>query len=406
MLRKSQVALFGLLLVLAALVPSAPALAATDRLPDLGMARLRDLKIENAADGRRLLRFAAIIVNTGAGSFELRGQRANTSSPWTVNQRIYDDQGTFRDVPTTSQLVYGGDGHNHWHVLNLERYELERLDNGSKVGTGVKSGFCFLDGEVFGSLALPIYPSSVVCKGGASGLQTKMGLSIGWGDLYGANLPDQYIDITNLTAGQYRLHATADPNNWYLETNETNNNTWVDIQLTGSGVTIDRYGVSAMPSGPNQLANRLFEEDTNADGRPDKWTSNSKFTRSNEMVQEGSYAGKHYATDDLNHTISQTINDLAPGTTYTFSGYVNIPATTDAYSFRLQMRWRNASNAVISTSTIKNYKDVHTNGAWQEVKVDLVAPPGTVNGVIQMLVTSLNGTIYVDNFVFGPKQAP
>jgi hypothetical protein len=48
--------------------------AAADRLPDLGMARLRDLSIDTATlPGRRLLRFSTVIVNVGAGPFETVG---------------------------------------------------------------------------------------------------------------------------------------------------------------------------------------------------------------------------------------------------------------------------------------------------------------------------------------------
>ena len=37
-----------------------------------------------------------------------------------------------------------------------------------------------------------------------------MGLSVGWGDTYPLTLPDQYIDITAVTPGRYRLNVTAD----------------------------------------------------------------------------------------------------------------------------------------------------------------------------------------------------
>ena len=62
-----------------------------------------------------------------------------------------------------------------------------------------------------------------------------MGLSVGWSDQYSWRLPDQYIDITGLTAGRYRLIVVADAGNWFVEGNEANNTTWVDLQLTGKG---------------------------------------------------------------------------------------------------------------------------------------------------------------------------
>jgi len=127
------------------------------------MARLRDLSIDNTADGRRLLRFTTIIVNVGPGLFELHGSRASTLDPdMDVTQRIYNDTGGYRDVVTTAAMYYAGDGHNHWHVRDLETYELKRLDNGVRVGTGAKHGFCFND-NTQSNLTLPGAPPAPVC---------------------------------------------------------------------------------------------------------------------------------------------------------------------------------------------------------------------------------------------------
>jgi hypothetical protein len=64
------VALLSLMVVQAT---SRPAHAASDRLPDLGMARFKAVQTQRTNDGRRLLRFSSIIVNVGAGRFEVRG---------------------------------------------------------------------------------------------------------------------------------------------------------------------------------------------------------------------------------------------------------------------------------------------------------------------------------------------
>jgi hypothetical protein len=60
-----------------------------------------------------------------------------------ATQRVFDDAGGFRDIPTMTTMVFGGDGHNHWHLRDLERSDVIRLDNGTKAGTGAKRGFCF-----------------------------------------------------------------------------------------------------------------------------------------------------------------------------------------------------------------------------------------------------------------------
>lgn len=227
------VALAAPLALFLALSPPADAQSApTDRRPDLRMDKLTDLRISNQG-GRRLLRFTAVIVNVGVGPFEASGRRADTSTPamTTTNQRIYDDAGGYRDVGTPgAEMYFGGDGHNHWHVRNLESYELDRKDNGAKVGTGAKSGFCFWDNTQFNSNP-SAYPTKYPGCGRSSDFSVTMGLSRGWGDKYPSTLPDQYIDITGLTAGNYRLWATADGSNWYMESAEANNSTYCDIQI-------------------------------------------------------------------------------------------------------------------------------------------------------------------------------
>jgi hypothetical protein len=241
----------GLLLAVAGLLifaGAASSAAAADRLPDLGMARLADLRVDKTSDGRQLLRYSTVIVNNGAGPFELLGQRASTAdSQMSVQQRIYDAAGGSRLVPTSATMYFAGDGHTHWHVRDLETEELIRLDNGVKVGTSAKHGFCFFDNTQH-ALSLPGAPQSPVYTGcgTASSLAVTMGLSIGWGDTYYWSLPDQYIDITGLGSGRYRLQVTADAANWFVESNDSNNTTWVDLQLKGnSRPRVIGYGPAA-----------------------------------------------------------------------------------------------------------------------------------------------------------------
>jgi hypothetical protein len=212
--------------------------AAVDRLPDLGMARLRDLSIDTTTrPGRRLLRFTTIIVNIGAGPFETIGRRPNTTTPqMAVAQRIY----------TPAAMFWAGDGHDHWHVRDVEAYQLTRLDNGRRVGTGAKHGFCYFDNTPY-RLSLAGAPSASVYGGcGQAGdLRVTTGISVGWGDIYPAGIAFQWIDITGLKSGRYRLRATADPANWFAETNNANNSTWADLRLTGSGIRGVAYGPAA-----------------------------------------------------------------------------------------------------------------------------------------------------------------
>ena len=143
-------------------------------------------------------------------------------------------------------MFWAGDGHNHWHVNDFVSTELERTDNGVKVGRGAKQGFCLTDSNAF-NVSLPGAPNSKVykgcVKGGQTSLAVKMGISVGWGDRYGYTLPFQWIDITDLTPGRYKLTGTVDAQNYYLESDETNNTTWTILQLNGDNtVTVIQQG--------------------------------------------------------------------------------------------------------------------------------------------------------------------
>jgi lysyl oxidase len=193
------------------------------------------------------LRFSSIVVNVGAGPFEVHGQRPDTNTPtMTATQRIFDDAGGYRDVPTDATMFWSGDGHNHWHVQDLEEFDLQRLDNGTKVGTFAKHGFCFFDNYNFGSDDPAYYTrKSGSCGRSPDNTQVIMGLSVGWGDRYNRLLPGQYIDITGLTPGRYRLIGTADASDWFQESDNANNVSWIDIQLKSNKVSIVARGPSA-----------------------------------------------------------------------------------------------------------------------------------------------------------------
>ena len=242
----------ALLLLMVVQAASRPAHAATDRLPDLGMAKFKDLRIQRANDGRRLLRFSSILVNVGAGRFEARGRRPGTGThTMRVRQRIYNGAGGYRTVRTGAVMYFAGgrhgdDGHFHWHIRNLEKFKLTRLDNGRKVGTIAKHGFCFFDNYRYGSTRPPFYTAARgACGDSSSDLRVRMGLSRGWGDIYKWNLPGQYINITGLSPGRYRLRGVADPSGWFKERDNSNNFTWVDLQIGRNGVRVLDHGPSA-----------------------------------------------------------------------------------------------------------------------------------------------------------------
>lgn len=204
------------------------------RLPDLSIAPLSELTPALRDDGRRFLRFGVTIVNVGEGDFRLRAGRSHVlADDWRVVQLVPEAGGGYTEHPTPATLVYGGDGHGHWHVREVEAHRVETPD-GTVVGEVVKGGFCFFDTTSFAPSLPGAAPAKVYRSEGCGGqLDTRstMGLSIGWGDEYPWHLLDQQIDVTDLPDGRYRVRAIADPFGWFDELDETNNEAWTDIEL-------------------------------------------------------------------------------------------------------------------------------------------------------------------------------
>ena len=242
--------------------------------PDLAMAQIINIQVKNCTStrgdcdfaGQRQLRFGTRIVNVGAGAFEAYGSnRDSTGVLRTVQQCIYDATGTpctpLTLTPTkvgndgsTAQMYYSGDGHSHWHLMNLQNYSL----SSSPVSTGAKEGFCFNDNvkwfkmDANGNPITPGVPSSSVyteCASNQPGATSvTAGLSRGWGDKYGATTFDQYIDITGLADGTYRLTVTGDQQDWFYESNESNNTNWATLNIQNGQVTVTGYcGKSCNP---------------------------------------------------------------------------------------------------------------------------------------------------------------
>jgi hypothetical protein len=145
------------------------------------------------------------------------------------------------------------------------------------------------------------------------------------------------------------------------------------------------------------IKNNGFEIDTNHDLKPDFWSTQSYFTVSNEKKLSGSYSGRHYATNDATYTITQSVQNIVAGKQYLFNGYVFIPATSDKFTFTLQLRWRTSADTDIRTDTVQTF--TLSTPDWTQVFLRSVyAPTGASKVQVLMRVSSLKGKIFVDDF--------
>lgn len=90
-----------------------------------------------------------------------------------------------------------GDCHNHWHYEGYAAYMLADLED-NLIPIGFKNGFCVLDLE---------------CSDGGTAQYGcgNMGISAHCGDIYGSGLSCQWIDVTDVEDGTYKLGVLV---NW------------------------------------------------------------------------------------------------------------------------------------------------------------------------------------------------
>jgi hypothetical protein len=222
-----------------------------DKRPNLQMVRLRDLTIDHL-NGRRLLRFTTVFSNVGRGPFELKGDRSGPNDPtMEMDQVMYRWDGSTRRIGTPAVSKYAGDGHDHWHVQDVVIYELWRIGDLATTRRGAKTGFCFFDTTPV-DLSLPGARRSGYYRqewcGERNVLHNRVGVSVGWGDRYPWNFVFQWIDITGLPGGRYKVRATVDIQDFYDESVEDDNCTFAVINIpkpgAGNGVTVERTGFS------------------------------------------------------------------------------------------------------------------------------------------------------------------
>ena len=212
-------------------------------LPDLSSLPAEELGLSGRGE-RRVLRFAAVLANTGAGPLQVdpvpvvdcpAGQRL------VVQTVLLDGDGDGRydrandrdaeQLPGGCMLFHPG--HEHWHFDGSAGYALTAADDDAPIVARTKVSFCLRDSER-NPAALErdrkAYPDCARDR--------KQGISVGWADRYDATLPGQRLVLPpGLADGRYCLRLTADPRDQLTEADETNNSSAVVVRLAGRSVT-------------------------------------------------------------------------------------------------------------------------------------------------------------------------
>ena len=205
--------------------------------------------------GKLLFRFDSVVANRG-GTLQIYCQDCTSATNQKVWQIIWpggrppaDDIPDPYTIPSNTQLaqdllasgavmLYSArSGHHHYHYDFAAWYELiipgeaNRRDN--------KVGFCMYD--TYGGTGEAYFPggqNNGWCRFMEPNADfAHMGISPDHGDMYNAQLADQWIDVTDLPPGEYTLEATVNPQNTIIESDTTNNVLSVTRTIPGATAT-------------------------------------------------------------------------------------------------------------------------------------------------------------------------
>jgi hypothetical protein len=149
--------------------------------------------------------------------------------------------------------------------------------------------------------------------------------------------------------------------------------------------------------GGNLLSNGGFEQ-ADGSGRPTGWTLDARFTRDSGAVREGTYAGRHQASNEAGYSITQDVA-VTGGTTYVAGGWVYVPPTSDAFKLVIKVQWR--AGGALGTVTVTKF--TKATAGFQSWSADLTAPSGATSARVMMVLSGLSTTVYVDDFSVAVK---
>jgi hypothetical protein len=211
----------------------------------------------------RCLRFSFGLVNSGVGNFDVRwfgtgiGPNPNVPQKGPLFQCVQRVDGPPLKRPAGSFEYH--DTHFHTHYKDLifnQLYKVVDPQAGTLLpaGEGRKLGYSPADQAIADWHSFGQAPQGTSGSGGScvEGSNARVGMSVGWGDVYRWQRPGNYTNFGANSDGLYVLRLVIDPANNVLELNESNNVAYTYIKVTGNGIEVLEYGRGLSPWDPNK----------------------------------------------------------------------------------------------------------------------------------------------------------
>lgn len=198
-------------------------------IPDLREAVPQQIGLQNDHH-KSYLRISTSIANTGTGQWQMKAViPATPDLPQGAEQQLLDSNGNLAFSAVVSQFEYHP-AHKHFHIAAVSEYQLFTAggpsdtdpSNNEAVGIGSeKVTFCLIDWIKISDNSPNTERAYSACDG------EFQGVSPGWMDQYHQDLEGQELNVTDLASGYYFLVLTANPEHHFIESDFSNNQSWV-----------------------------------------------------------------------------------------------------------------------------------------------------------------------------------
>ncbi|MGI8680929.1 MAG: CSLREA domain-containing protein [Mycobacteriales bacterium] len=325
---------------------------------------------------------------------------AGTGTSLVVRAKVYDQHGASTQYPArivvqpyllaNPSFEAGTTQPESWTWTTSLRWVNAPVHNGSRAvaspSTGSSSAVL---SQSYAAVEQTRYSLSGYFSVGAAGTGSAT-FRLRWYDAAGTNISTVTVGTTGAATGTFDELAKS----FIAPTAASRAKVEVAFATTGRVIAVDDVVLRR----DNQIQNPEFDLDDNADGFPDFWVTQSRFTRSSQQSHLGAYSGRGTG-DGGSFTPGQRFDQVVPGQTYVVTAWVDIPPTADAFTLTVRLRWLDASAANTVSAPAVATLHAATPG-WTQVNAVLVAPAGAVYGRMEFAFSGgFTGVGYLDSVV-------
>jgi len=224
--------------------------------PDLQVIVPADKILIEGAGNTRRLQYTHNTFNAGPGPLVIQPALNSASGNYQGSQYIYSYNSSEgwalnEKIPVAGAFVFHSEhGHFHFPLVTFGLYDTSGANGepGNPIALSEKNGFCITDSFILDP-SLP-HAGETGSFGSCLDPTSLRGIHIGAVDEYDKTDPGQSINIGNLPDGNYWLRILVDANNYFAESDKTNNETDVLLKISGNNVQVLRTVIPVLDAPP------------------------------------------------------------------------------------------------------------------------------------------------------------